>query len=120
MFGLDFSWLLDPTYQQWLLQGVLQTLELAALSSAFAIVIGLLGAFCLTFRLAWLDASIELFVELFRNTPPLLQMLFFYFTLTQIGFTTEDPVTGLQVPLIRYFEATACSRAYLRRQLCLF
>ncbi len=44
MFGLDYSWLLDPTYQQWLLQGVVQTLELAALSSVIAIVIGLAGA----------------------------------------------------------------------------
>nr|WP_310616018.1 amino acid ABC transporter permease [Pantoea cypripedii] len=119
MFGLDFSWLLDPTYQQWLLQGVLQTLELAALSSLFAILIGLLGAFGLTFRLAWLDASIELFVELFRNTPPLLQMLFFYFTLTQIGFTSEDPVTGLQVPLISAFMSATVSLSLFGGALCI-
>ena len=38
--------------------------------------IGLLGALGLTLRIFWLEALIELFVEVFRNTPPLLQMLF--------------------------------------------
>lgn len=67
--------LTDPAYQQWLLTGVLNTLKLAALSSSAAIIIGLLGALALTLRIFWLDAIIELFVEVFRNTPPLLQML---------------------------------------------
>lgn len=119
MFGLDYSWLLDPTYQQWLLQGVVQTLELAALSSVIAIVIGLAGALGLTFKIAWLDALIELFVELFRNTPPLLQMLFFYFTLTQIGFTAPDPVTGLQVPLVSAFASATVSLSLFGGALCI-
>lgn len=119
MFGLDYSWLLDPTYQQWLLQGVVQTLELAALSSVIAIVIGLAGALGLTFKIAWLDALIELFVELFRNTPPLLQMLFFYFTLTQIGFTATDAVTGLQVPLVSAFASATVSLSLFGGALCI-
>ncbi|MEJ5113482.1 amino acid ABC transporter permease [Erwinia billingiae] len=119
MFGLDYSWLLDPTYQQWLLQGVVQTLELAALSSVIAIAIGLAGALGLTFKIAWLDALIELFVELFRNTPPLLQMLFFYFTLTQIGFTATDPVTGLQVPLVSAFASATVSLSLFGGALCI-
>lgn len=119
MFGLDYSWLLDPVYQQWLLQGVVQTLQLAALSSVIAIAVGLAGALGLTFKIAWLDALIELFVELFRNTPPLLQMLFFYFTLTQIGFTTTDPVTGLQVPLVSAFASATVSLSLFGGALCI-
>lgn len=119
MFGLDYSWLLDPVYQRWLIQGVVQTLELATLSSAIAVVVGLAGALGLTLKIAWLDALIELFVELFRNTPPLLQMLFFYFTLTQIGFTTEDPVTGLQVPLIGAFASATVSLSLFGGALCI-
>lgn len=119
MFGLDYSWLLDPVYQQWLFAGVLQTLELAALSSLLAIAVGLAGTLGLTLKQPWLDAIIELFVELFRNTPPLLQMLFFYFTLTQIGFTTEDPVTGLQVPLIGAFASATVSLSLFGGALCI-
>lgn len=119
MAGLDYSWLLDPVYQQWLIQGVVQTLELAALCSLLAILIGLLGTLGLTLKWPWLDAAIELLVELFRNTPPLLQMLFFYFTLTQIGFTTEDPVTGLQVPLISAFMSATLSLSLFGGALCI-
>lgn len=105
LFGLDFSWLLDPVYQQWLFRGVVTTLQMAFVSSFIAVVIGFLGALVLSLRIWWIDAVLEPFVELFRNTPPLLQMLFFYFTLTQLGFRVEDPVTGLSVPL---FSAFAC------------
>ena len=109
MFGLDYSWLTDPAYQQWLLTGVLNTLKLAALSSSAAIIIGLLGALALTLRIFWLDAIIELFVEVFRNTPPLLQMLFAYFTLSTLGLKITDPSTGLQMPLLSAFACASIS-----------
>ncbi|WP_309140141.1 amino acid ABC transporter permease [Candidatus Pantoea bituminis] len=101
------------------ISGVIQTLELAALCSLLAILIGLAGTLALTLKLPWLDAAIELFVELFRNTPPLLQMLFFYFTLTQIGFTQEDPLTGLQVPLVSAFMSAALSLSLFGGALCI-
>ncbi|WP_417804363.1 amino acid ABC transporter permease [Thalassospira lucentensis] len=107
MFGLDYSWLADPAYQHWLVTGVINTLELAALSSSAAILIGMLGALGLSLRVFWLDALIEFFVEVFRNTPPLLQMLFAYFTLSTLGLKTTDPVTGLEMPLLSAF-ACAC------------
>jgi polar amino acid transport system permease protein len=107
--GLDYSWLADPAYQQWLLTGVVNTLKLAALSSSAAVLIGLLGAFGLTLRIFWLDALIELFVEVFRNTPPLLQMLFAYFTLSTLGLRVIDPSTQLPVPLLSAFACAATS-----------
>ena len=109
MLGLDYSWLADPAYQRWLLIGVVNTLKLAALSSSAAILIGMLGALGLTLRIFWLDALIELFVEVFRNTPPLLQMLFAYFTLSTLGLKVTDPSTGLSVPLLSAFACAAIS-----------
>lgn len=119
MFGLDYSWLLDPVYQRWLLRGIVTTLELAALSSAVAVIAGFLGALVLSLRIWWIDAVLEPFVELFRNTPPLLQMLFFYFTLTQLGFRVEDPVTGLTVPLFSAFACAAISLSLFGAALCI-
>ncbi|PMR76532.1 amino acid ABC transporter permease [Billgrantia endophytica] len=119
MFGLDYSWLGDPVYQRWLVDGVWVTLQLALVSSLAAVAIGLVGALGQTLRLWWLDACIELFVEIFRNTPPLLQMLFFYFTLTQIGFTVTDPVTGLQHPLLSAFVSAAISLSLFGGALCI-
>ncbi len=109
MFGLDYSWLGDPAYQQWLVTGVLNTLQLAAISSVAAVLIGMLGALGLTLRIFWLDALIELFVEVFRNTPPLLQMLFAYFTLSTLGLKVTDAETGLSVPLLSAFACAAIS-----------
>lgn len=109
MSGLDFSWLGDPAYQQWLLVGVTNTIELAAISSVAAIIIGMLGALALTLRIFWVEALVELFVEFFRNTPPLLQMLFAYFTLSTLGLKVTDPATGLSMPLLSAFACAAIS-----------
>jgi polar amino acid transport system permease protein len=107
--GFDFSWLGDPTYQQWLLVGVTNTIELAAISSVAAVIIGMLGALALTLRIFWVEALVELFVEFFRNTPPLLQMLFAYFTLSKLGLKVTDPATGLSMPLLSAFACAAIS-----------
>jgi polar amino acid transport system permease protein len=109
LLGLDFSWLGDATYQHWLLVGVTNTIELAAISSVAAIIIGMLGALALTLRIFWVEALVELFVEFFRNTPPLLQMLFAYFTLSTLGLKVTDPATGLSVPLLSAFACAAIS-----------
>lgn len=109
MLGLDFSWLGDATYQRWLLVGVTNTIELAAISSVAAVIIGMLGALALTLRIFWVEAIVELFVEFFRNTPPLLQMLFAYFTLSTLGLKVTDPATGLSVPLLSAFACAAIS-----------
>ncbi|QIB34622.1 amino acid ABC transporter permease [Ancylobacter pratisalsi] len=119
MLTLDYSWLADPVYQHWLLRGTLTTLELAFASSGIAIVIGLFGALALTLRIAWLDAFVELFVEIFRNTPPLLQMLFFYFTLSTIGLSVTDPRTGLSMPLLSAFSCALISLSLFGGALCI-
>ncbi|GAB4066425.1 amino acid ABC transporter permease [Ancylobacter sonchi] len=119
MFNLDYSWLADPVYQGWLIRGTLTTIELAFASSAIAFVIGLFGALALTLRIAWLDAVIELFVEVFRNTPPLLQMLFFYFTLSTVGLRMTDPATGVSVPLLSAFACALISLSLFGGALCI-
>nr|WP_246548224.1 amino acid ABC transporter permease [Ancylobacter oerskovii] len=102
-----------------MIRGTLTTIELAFASSAISFVIGLFGALALTLRIAWLDAFIELFVEVFRNTPPLLQMLFFYFTLSTIGLRVTDPATGVSVPLLSAFACALISLSLFGGALCI-
>ncbi|HWK43823.1 MAG TPA: amino acid ABC transporter permease [Stellaceae bacterium] len=104
--SLDFSWLADPVYQRWLLEGLGNTITLAALSSVMAVAIGVVGAFLLLVGGPGVRGVVRFYIELFRNTPPVLQMLFLYFTLTSIGVTITDPKTGSQVPLL---SAYACA-----------
>lgn len=118
MGGLDFTWLRDPLYQRWLLEGVGETIVLAAVSSILAVLIGMAGTFALLAKNRFLDALISSFVELFRNTPPLLQMLFLYFTLTQIGFTVRN-AAGEQVPLLNAWSCASLSLSLFGGALCI-
>jgi polar amino acid transport system permease protein len=119
MFGLDYTWLSQPTYQSWLLEGLQNTLLLAATSSAFAVVIGLSGALVLSWRVPVASQIVRWGVELFRNTPPLLQMLFLYFALTQLGLTVTDPETGRRIPLLNSFACATFSLSLFGGASCI-
>jgi polar amino acid transport system permease protein len=117
--GLDFSWLSDPSYQRWLLQGLGNTILLAIVSSVLAVLIGMAGTFVLLLRHPVLDRALGAYIELFRNTPPLLQMLFFYFTLTSLGLTIHDAASNRDVPLLNAWSCAALSLSLFGGALCI-
>lgn len=99
----------DPLYQNWLLQGVGTTLLLSFCGIVLMFVIGVLGAAILHFRVPVLDTLTTILVELFRNTPPLVQLFFLYFMLSEVGLTLTDPATGRSVPLFTGFSCVVLS-----------
>lgn len=101
--NLDFSWLADPTYLNWLVSGTATTLSLSALGLVLMFVIGILGAVCLHFRLPVLSSIVTVLVELFRNTPSLVQLFFLYFMLSEMGLYFTNPETGRNIPLFSGF-----------------
>ncbi len=69
---------ITPAYMQALLKGLLQTLQMAALSVLFSVVFGLaLGTAKLSER-GWIRWPAWLVVEFFRAVPVLLLMVFFF------------------------------------------
>ena len=81
-----FKWSVLWTGQsgQWLLQGLITTLELSALAWVLAVTLGILsGAFrTVPFRpLRW---GATFYVEFFRNVPLLVWMFFWYFGVTPL------------------------------------
>lgn len=82
--ALDFGIVLSGEYRDWLIQGTITTLKLSGFSLVLALALGTTIAVC---RLApfkplnWVAAT---YVEFVRNTPLLVQMLFWYFGATQI------------------------------------
>lgn len=106
---LDFSWLFDPLYQTWLLRGVGTTILLSLLGMVLMFVIGIAGAALLHLKVRFLQSPVTIFVELFRNTPPLVQLFFLYFMLSEIGLTLTDPVTGGRIPLFTGFTCVVLS-----------
>src|SRR3546814_12521690 len=65
-------------------------------------VIGLAGAWAQGARSALLRRAVAGYIEFFRNTPPLVQLYFFYFAPGSLMPTTENRF-GLQAPILDNF-----------------
>lgn len=95
--GINFSVAYDAYDRARFLQGLWTTAWLSVVSGAVSVVIGLVGAGLLTSRSLLLRAVVRCYVEAFRNTPPLVQLLFFYFAVGGLLPTVTDGF-GAQVP----------------------
>ncbi len=78
-YQFDWSVLWRGQSAQWLLQGLLTTLELSALAWLLALALGILSGALRTVPLRPLRALATFYVEFFRNVPLLVWMFFWYF-----------------------------------------
>jgi polar amino acid transport system permease protein len=91
--------------------GFLTSIRLMALCIVASVVIGVLGAWVQGSRLWLLRAITAAYVQFFRNTPPLVQLYFFYFALGSYLRVTND--VGLAVPIVPSFTwAAICLSLY--------
>jgi polar amino acid transport system permease protein len=95
----NFIFFYEPLQFERLLTGLWVTVQLSVVCVILSVIIGLSGA--------WLQRSpskivrylVQGYIQFFRNTPPLVQLLFFYFALGQ--FTpTYSPDGWLEIPII--------------------
>jgi polar amino acid transport system permease protein len=98
--GINLSYFYDDFDRARMLWGLWLTLELAASTIILAIGVGVIGAWLQGSRLSWLRWLVDGFISLFRNTPPLVQIYFFYFGLGYLLPRTPDPSTGALAPLL--------------------
>ena len=77
----QFNWsvLWSGQSGQWLLQGLVTTLEISLLAWLLAVALGILSGALRTVPLAPLRAVATAYVEFFRNVPLLVWMFFWYF-----------------------------------------
>ncbi|MBI2540058.1 MAG: amino acid ABC transporter permease [Deltaproteobacteria bacterium] len=78
-YQFDWSVLWTGQSGQWLLQGLVMTLEISALAWLLAGALGILSGALRTVPWAPLRAAASLYVEFFRNVPLLVWMFFWYF-----------------------------------------
>jgi len=85
-----FRWLYDSYginltifYDEWdrnrFLIGIWTTIHLAFVCIVISIVIGIAGAWAQMSHLVWVRRIMQGYIQFFRNTPPLIQLYFFYF-----------------------------------------
>jgi polar amino acid transport system permease protein len=81
--------------------GFLTSVRLMAICVLSSVVIGIVGAWAQGSRLYLVRLAVQAYIQFFRNTPPLVQLYFFYFALGSYLRVTSD--TGLAVPLVSNF-----------------
>ncbi|SFS51410.1 amino acid ABC transporter membrane protein 1, PAAT family [Sulfitobacter marinus] len=79
--------------------GIKYTIFLSIACLMFSVIIGVVGAWLQGSKLRLLRAVVQGYIQLFRNTPPFVQLLFFYFALGQLT-PTYSPDGWLEVPII--------------------
>jgi len=95
----NFIWMYEERRQGKILTGIRMTIKLSVACVIFSVIIGIVGAWLQGAHSRVLRGIVQGYIQFFRNTPPFVQLLFFYFALGQ--FTpTYSPDGWLEVPVI--------------------
>jgi polar amino acid transport system permease protein len=97
--GLNFTIFYESYDRQRFLDGLRMTIYLSVVSILLSLVIGAIGAWMQGAHSKIARRAVETFVVIFRNTPPLVQIFFFYFGLGALLPATYNEI-GLREPLL--------------------
>lgn len=89
---MNFNVIFD--YMPMYTKAFLLTIKIGWIGIALSVGIGIVAAFILHFKISVLSPIIKAYVELFRNTPLLVQLFFIYFGLPKIGISISADVCG--------------------------
>jgi polar amino acid transport system permease protein len=99
--GLNFIVFYDQYEYGRFVTGISVSLQLIFWSLLLSLVIGVLGAWTQSSRSRALRMGVNAYIQAFRNTPPMIQLLFFYFGLG--AFTPSIDMGGYTQPIISSF-----------------
>lgn len=71
------------------------TVKLAAIGILFAIVVGIVCSVIQYFKVKVLNQIVQVYLEVARNTPLLIQLFFLYYGLPKIGITLSGELCGI-------------------------
>lgn len=89
---MDFEVIVE--YMPLYIKAFLLTIRIGWIGIAISIGIGIVVAFILHFKIPVLNIIVRSYVELFRNTPLLVQLFFIYFGLPKIGIAVSAELCG--------------------------
>ncbi|MDQ0326980.1 polar amino acid transport system permease protein [Rhodopseudomonas julia] len=104
MQNLNFQQVLR--YREEFIDGLLATLQMTGISAFFGLIIGVVGALLLTRGPKPLRILLKSYIEIIRNTPPLIQLFIIFFIFPSIGVRLS-PFPAACVALSIYFGAYA-------------
>ena len=96
--GINLTIFYDAFDRHRFAEGFVTTVELAAVCIVLSVAIGVIGAWLQGSRLRLLRLAVYWYIQFFRNTPPLVQLYFFYFGVG--SFLKISGPGGLAQPLV--------------------
>jgi polar amino acid transport system permease protein len=109
--GINFIHFYDDYERARFLRGMWFTIKLSAVSILASIVIGIIGAWAQTSGSRFIRGFTQGYIQFFRNTPPLVQMYFFYFALGPLLPRVATEYGTLQ-PMLSSFTWAAISLSF--------
>lgn len=99
--GLNFNIFYDRYEFDRFVTGASNSIQLIFWSLLLSLIIGVLGAWAQGARHAAVRIGMDAYIQAFRNTPPMIQLLFFFFGLG--AFTPSIDMGGYSQPIISSF-----------------
>jgi polar amino acid transport system permease protein len=99
--GINLTIFYDSFDRARFFSGFLTSVRLMTVCIACSVVIGVVGAWIQGSRLRLLRMTTQGYIQFFRNTPPLVQLYFFYFAVG--AYLRVSASNGLSVPLVSNF-----------------
>ncbi|MHA6645630.1 amino acid ABC transporter permease [Mesorhizobium sp. A623] len=99
--GINFVFLYDEFEFRHLVDGMTTSLELMVACVTLSVVIGIIGAWAQNAHSRIVRMFVAAYIQFFRNTPPFVQLLFFYFGLGTL--TPQVDMGGYYEPVVSAF-----------------
>ena len=96
--GINLTIFYDAFDRHRFADGVLMSIKLSVICIVLSVLIGVLGAWLQGSRLRFTRHLVHWYIQFFRNTPPLVQLYFFYFGVGSLLSTLN--AAGTPVPLV--------------------
>ncbi len=82
---MEFSWQFILRWGPFILEGLVLTVKMFALSAFLALMVGTIVAALLRLGIRPLNALLKIYISIFRNSPLLVYLFFFFYGLPAIG-----------------------------------
>lgn len=97
--GINLTIVYDSYDRERMLNGFINTIILSGICLVLSVVIGVVGAWLQGSSLKWTRRIVYGYIQFFRNTPPLVQMYFFFFALGAMMPRVENE-WGIMEPIL--------------------
>ncbi|MBN8190270.1 amino acid ABC transporter permease [Salipiger thiooxidans] len=98
---MDYSWDFGPVLERFdmLALGLLNTVKIATVSIVLGVLVGLVLAMMRLSTRKWLNIPSLVFIEFYRNTPPIVHFFWFFYALPVMLAVSLDPYVAAVLAL---------------------